>query len=109
MRNAFKPNVWECNDCTLYNVAITSYTKNKNAIKRDNNKFIQAYVFSRTPLFSPFCGNSSTLPHKDALLLFIKPDAYIHEKKKREQYKDTLLSSYNIISAVKYNTFEIAL
>lgn len=46
MCNAFKSNV--C-DCTFYKVAVTNHTKNKNATKKRDNKFIQVYVFTRTP------------------------------------------------------------
>lgn len=71
-----------------------NHTKNKTATKRDN-KFIQAYTYvSRVhTIFAPFTETAlpHVLPHKDTLFIFIKPRyAYIHEKKKREQYKDTL-------------------
>lgn len=86
MRNAFKPNVCECNDCTFHKVAVTNHTKNKNATKRDHNKFMQAYIrFTRTPLFLPLLRKHLyTLPHKDALFIFIKPRClHTREKEKR--------------------------
>jgi len=95
MRNAFKSNV--CGYKRLYFLqgrckrTILKIKTLQNAIINLYKRTFHAYTF----IFASFTETALCYLTKMRFSYLLSQDAYIHEKKKREQYKDTLLSPYN--------------